>query len=198
MKIIYSIFLALAMLPAAFSQLSTEATDISPLLIGERFPDLELSAVGGESTLLSEVFAKGPSVFVFYRGGWCPYCTKHLAAIGQSEDKILEMGYQIIAISPDSPEKLAGTMEKEAVNYLLLSDADGALAREVGVAFQTPEKYGKMLLDHSGGKNEGFLPVPSVFIVGKKGEILFEHINPDYRQRLEPGLLLAVLAALRA
>lgn len=34
------------------------------------------------------------------------------------------------------------------------------------------------------------LPVPSVFLVGKDGVILWSHIDPDYTQRLDPDDLL--------
>ncbi|WP_426330139.1 hypothetical protein [Pedobacter sp. R-06] len=41
------------------------------------------------------------------------------------------------------------------------------------------------------------LPVPSVFILDKKGKILFEYINPDITQRLSAPLLKAAATALR-
>jgi len=34
-----------------------------------------------------------------------------------------KMGYQILAISPDKPEKLKESLEKLHINYTLLSDA---------------------------------------------------------------------------
>jgi peroxiredoxin len=49
----------------------------------------------------------------------------------------------------------------------------------------------------SDGQNKGFLPVPSVFVVDKAGEILFEYINPNYKKRLNGDLLMAVLKTLK-
>ena len=178
------------------AQMPTQATDISPLLVGESFPALEVNAVDGKRVALEAIWNEKPSVVIFYRGGWCPYCTQHLSAIGQSEAEILNQGYQIIAISPDSPENLSATYDKEGLNYQLFSDADGSLAEAVGIAFQAPEKYADFLSEHSGAKNEGFLPVPAVFVLDQSGKILFEHIDPNYKSRLEAKLLLAVLAAL--
>lgn len=181
---------------SAFAQLPGQAEDISPLLIGETFPSAQLASVEDDVIDLQKVLAEKPSVIIFYRGGWCPYCTRHLSAVGQSEVEILEKGYQIIAISPDSPEKLAATYDKEGIKYQLLSDADGSLAKSIGIAFQAPEKYADHLSKHSDGKNSGFLPVPSVFVLDQSGKILFEHIDPNYKSRLEADLLLAVLGAL--
>jgi peroxiredoxin len=35
------------------------------------------------------------------------------------------------------------------------------------------------------------LPHPSVFIVDKAGVIRFAHVNPDYKDRLDPAKILA-------
>ena len=130
---------------------------------------------------------------MFYRGGWCPFCNTHLADIHSIEKEIPGLGYQLIAISPDSPENLQQSIEKHTLGYNLYSDAGGTLIQKVGIAFQAPEKYAGMLKNSSGGFNEGFLPVPSVFVVNTDGEILFEYINPNYKVRISSELLMAVL-----
>ena len=63
----------------------------------------------------------------------------------------------------------------------------------MGIAFKAEERKQKRLLNYSGGLNDGFLPVPSVFVVDTKGQIRFEYINPNYKTRLSARLLLAVL-----
>jgi len=197
-----SSFLTILLLAFASSsvtaQLPEKAEDVSPLLIGETFPDQQLTDMENQQVSLLEVVKKKPTVLVFYRGGWCPYCNAHLSALGQNEAEILGLGYQVVAISPDAAKGLQETVAKDEIKYRLLSDASGDLAKAVGVAFKAPEKYGQHLLDASGGKNTGFLPVPSVFVLDTSGSILFEYINPDYKKRLDGELLLAVLRALKA
>jgi hypothetical protein len=39
------------------------------------------------------------------------------------------------------------------------------------------------------------LPAPAVFIVSGKGQILFQYVNPDYKVRLHPEILLAAAKA---
>lgn len=179
------------------AQIPEKAENISPLLIGEKIPSAKLTAGDGRQYDLSILLSEKPSVLLIYRGGWCPYCNSHLSDIQEAEKDILELGYQIIAVSPDSPENLSGSLEKEKLNYLLLSDADGSLIKEMGLAFTAPQRYGGMLLKASGGLNNGFLPVPAAFVVDIKGVIQFEHINPDYSTRISSNLLLAVLKALQ-
>ncbi len=198
MKLSFLTILCLALSSSTFTaQLPEKDENISPLLIGEVFPDQQLTDVDGSQVSLHDVLKEKPTVLVFYRGGWCPYCNAHLSALGQNETDILALGYQVVAISPDAAKGLQETVAKDGINYRLLSDASGDLAKAAGIAFKVPEKYGQRLLDRSEGKNAGFLPVPSVFVLDTNGSILFEYINPDYKKRLDGELLMAVLKVLK-
>jgi peroxiredoxin len=179
------------------AQIPERAEDISPLLNGETIPDATLTDPDGKQQQFSDIIGNQPAVLLFYRGGWCPYCNVHLSEIQEVEDKILQLGYQIVGISPDSPENLQQTDEKQKLNYSLFSDADGTFTKGIGIAFKAPERMSDMLTKSSDGKNEGILPVPSVFVVDTSGKILFEYINPDFRTRMSASLLLAVLKELK-
>lgn len=175
-----------------------KAEDVSPLLAGEQIPVLKLQNSSGEIFDLNKSVAETPTILVFYRGGWCPYCSKQLSGLQEIEQDLAKMGYQILAISTDSPESLTKTLGKEKLSYTLLSDADLNAAKRFGIAFKGPKSYDKFLPETSGGKNiDKLLPVPSVFILSKKGNILFEYINPNITQRLSAPLLKAAASALR-
>jgi len=176
------------------AQVPANAEDIAPLLVGETMPDVQVTTLDGKAANFLDLVKTKPTVVIFYRGGWCPYCNRHLAEIGQAEGDILAAGYQILAVSPDDVEHLQATVDKNDLNYQLVSDSDGSLTKAAGLAFQAPERYGKMLGEHSGGGNsEGFLPVPAVFVLNTEGVILFEYINPNYKVRMSGELLKAVL-----
>ena len=87
------------------------------------------------------------------------------------------LGYQIIAIGVDPPEKLAESAQKWGVDFPLLSDPDLEVAHSYGVAYRAPGKSG--------------LPVPAVFLVDKDRRIQFEYVNPKYQVRLGREVLLA-------
>lgn len=195
--IVASLMLSMATAIDLSAQLPAQAEDISPLLIGETFPDVALTDMGGNDISILDLAKTKPAVVIFYRGGWCPYCNQHLAEIGGIESDVLELGYQVIAVSPDAAEELRETADKDEINYRLLSDASGALAKAAGIAFKAPDRYDQRLLSRSDGQNtEGYLPVPSVFLLDTDGKIEFEYINPDYKERLSGDLLMAVLRTL--
>lgn len=178
-------------------QYPENAADISPLLIGEKIPVISLPAANGQVYDLNASVAEKPTILIFYRGGWCPFCNRELAGIQSIQGDLVKMGYQIIAISTDSPENLSKSAEKNQLSYMLLSDANLAVSKQFGLAFKAPVAYSKTLETGSGGKNaDKLLPVPSVFILDKKGIIQFEYINPDYRQRIGPELMIAVAGTL--
>ena len=113
----------------AQSNLPSSANDISPLLIGENVPNLSLKDTNGKSVNISDLISSKKTILVFYRGGWCPYCNTHLSALAETESQLIAQGYQIVAISPDSPKSLMETQTKEKLNYSLLSDSDGEFAK---------------------------------------------------------------------
>lgn len=170
------------------------ANNISPLFIGEKMPiDISLPNQTGELVNLNKLVSAKPTIIVFYRGGWCPYCSKQLSGLQEISNDLITMGYQLVAISTDKPEGLKVSSEEGNLQYTLLSDADGSVAKDFGVAYKAPENYWKFLPETTGGKNiDLLLPVPSVFMVDRKGKIVFEYINPNFKERINPKLLTAV------
>lgn len=175
-----------------FYMIPQKPEDISPLLIGEKIPGVVLSDVNGEKFDLGNAVSKKQTILIFYRGGWCPYCSKQLSGLQDAAPELEKMGFQLIAVSTDAPEGLMKTSTKKKLGYTLLSDADITLIKKVGIAFKAPKGYWEMLPKTTGGKDiDLLLPVPSVFILDKIGRIQFEYINPDFTQRLNPELLKA-------
>ena len=186
------LFILLAISGISSAQIAEKAEDISPLLIGEKIPKQDLISVDNKAVSTSEIFSK-KTVLIIYRGGWCPYCNSQLMEMQEIENQIIELGYQIVSISPDSPKFLKETIKEDKLNYQLFSDSDGKFSEALGIAF----KREKPKLDkYSEGKNPGFLPVPTVYILDENREIEFLYINPNYAKRLKGEMLLAVLKSL--
>jgi peroxiredoxin len=174
------------------SQIADSAENISPLLIGEKIPNVLLRDSYGNEINTNKILNK-KTVLIVYRGGWCPYCNSQLADIQDIENEIRALGYQVVAISPDAPSFLKQTSNKKELHYQLYSDSEGVFSQAVGIAFQRE----KPKLDkYSEGKNPGFLPVPTVYVINDYKEIEFLYINPNYSKRIEGKVLLAVLKAL--
>jgi peroxiredoxin len=183
--------------PVTQTVIPTRAEDVRPLNEGERAPSATLSRPDGQPVTLSAAYSTKPSILIFYRGGWCPYCNTHLGQIAKAEADLVQLGYQVLAISPDQPEALRASVDKGGYTYQLLSDSDMVLTRAFGLAFRvddpTVEKYRGfgIDLDKASGRNHHLLPVPAVYIVDTQGVIRFAHWDADYKKRLEPADLIA-------
>jgi len=174
----------------------------APLEVGAPVPATTLRTESGDAVKLAELVKNKPAVVIFYRGGWCPYCTRHLSALVEIEKDILAAGYQILAISPDQPSKIAETPDRESLGYTLLSDSSMETAKAFGITFQVPaelvSKYKneyQIDLEAASGQTHHLLPHPAVYVIGTDGIIRFVHVNEDYKVRLEPAKILEAINA---
>ncbi|MFK7000843.1 redoxin domain-containing protein [Flavobacterium oreochromis] len=173
--------------------IATSATEISPILIGETLPNAKIQKTDSSFVSTHTVINKKKTVLIVYRGGWCPYCNVHLGNIGAVENDIVKLGYQIIAISPDSPESLMKTSEKDKLKYTLYSDSKGDLLTAMGITYEAPLNYKSVISKGSNMVNKNFLPVSSLFVINEDNKVIFEYIAPDYKHRISEKLLLNVL-----
>ena len=174
------------------------AEDISPILIGETLPNAYFQNAEGEPVQLKAILEEKPTVLVFYRGGWCPYCNVQLSGLVEIEKDILRLGYQIVAISPDDFKNLQSTIENNNAKYKLLSDPNGEFIQKIGIAFKTSSSLKEYIIGKGQkGETSTVMPAPTVMIVDKKGVIKFEYINPNYKERISGEMLLSVLKTIK-
>jgi len=166
------------------------ADQIQPLDVGHNAPSAVMQTPDGQTVIMDTIYRRMPTVLVFYRGGWCPYCNTQLSDLAQFENDLRRLGFQIVAVSMDKPAELRSTLDKSELGYTLLSDADAQLTRAFGLAFRvdqpTIEKYTTYGIDleAASGYDHHILPVPAIYLIDKAGMIHFAHWNPDYKARL--------------
>jgi peroxiredoxin len=169
----------------------------APLKEGDSIPDVQLRTEADQEVSLRDLVAEKPTVLIFYRGGWCPFCTRHLSDLAGIETDLEKSGAQLLAISMDKPEKLRETPNRDKLGYRLLSDSEAVAAKAFGIAFQVEEdlvkKYKESYqidLEAASGQTHHILPHPAVFVADTKGKIRFASVNSDYKVRLEPAKIL--------
>ncbi|MBS1708375.1 MAG: AhpC/TSA family protein [Armatimonadetes bacterium] len=182
----------------ADDMVAKSAAETKPIKVGTKAPDAAWRGTDGKSTSLKQVTAGKPTVLIFYRGSWCPFCNAHLSDLARVEGQLRSMGYQIVAVSPDKPEKLKPMEDKDKLTYRLYSDTTAETFKKFGVAFRvddgTYDKYKnsfKLDLEKESGATHHILPVPSVFLLDKSGKIVFEYTNPDYKIRMKGDDIVA-------
>ena len=187
--------------PAQTPAVAPDAAAVRPLLPGMAAPAFESRDAAGDVWRFEAGVRAKPAIITFYRGSWCPYCNRYLWEMRDAERVLLDMGYDLVFISADRPEVLAPYLEEKELAYQLLSDNDLVAARAFGVAFQVGDDYLAKLAEHdidieaASGRTHHWLPVPATFVIGTDGVIDFQYVNPDYKVRVDPEVLIAAARA---
>lgn len=170
---------------------------------GDHAPDFTLPDATGRNISLSDQLAKGPVILSFYRGGWCPYCNLELRAYQRALPEIKNAGAQLIAISPQTPDASLSTKEKDELEFFVLSDEGGEVAKAYDLLFKLQDElielYKKSGIDlpaHNGNENWE-LPKPATFVVDQRGTIVFSHVDSDYKNRTDPEEVISIVKTLR-
>lgn len=187
----------LTLLTALATALTLCTAAAEPLKKGDVIPDVTVQTLDGNTLHLKKLVAEKPTVLIFYRGGWCPFCNKHLSALVDIQDDLQAAGMQMLAISIDQPSKLKETPGYDQLGYTLLSDSDAKAAEAFGLVFTVPDdlvaKYKDEYhidLEAASGRTHHKLPHPAVYVVSEEGTIQFDYVNQDYKVRLEPQKIL--------
>lgn len=177
------------------------ADQVQPLLVGMKAPGFMVRDVKSQPYNFIPGTQTKPIVLIFFRGGWCPYCNLHLSELRLAETKLKEMGFDIWFISIDKPELLLASLDDPDIGYTIYSDSALNATRAFGLAFRVDDELNERYLSYdidlegASGENHHVLPAPATYIIGTNGIINFAYINPDYKVRLHPEILLAAARA---
>ena len=170
--------------------------------IGDKFPEFDLANANNESKSLRHFLRDGPLVLSFYRGAWCPYCNLEINALQQRLPEITAAGGQLVAVSPQLPEKSLDQVNRSKLTFEVLSDVGNKLAKQINLAFTLPQPlrpiYEAWQLDIPGHNDDDSfeLPIPATYIIDTDGVIRYAFVEMDYTQRLEPDIIIEQLKRL--
>ncbi len=172
------------------------------LKVGDKAPNFELSNASGKPVKLSALLEKGPVVVTWYRGAWCPYCNIALKGFQKVLPEIKAEGASLVAISPQTPDNSAATVEKDALGFEVLSDKGNKTAHAFGVAYKVPavivdQMKGRLDLSKFNGDSSNELPLGATYVIDKEGVIRYAFVDADYRKRAEPSAVVAALKGLK-
>lgn len=194
MKQIFFVFLFVIMSAAVFAQEKPEG-----LFINSKAPDFKALDQSGIAVNLKELRKRGPVVLLFYRGNWCPYCSKELARFQDSLNLLTEKGAQLVAITPEGAEGISKTIAKTGAVFSILSDADMKISKSYKVDYavddRTLGRYKNADIDllAINGQKAAQLPVPAVYVINKDGSITFRYFDADYKKRVSVKEILSEL-----
>jgi peroxiredoxin len=165
---------------------------------GDRATDFSLPNALGKKITLSHTLKSGIVIIKFYRGEWCPICNLDLREIQNHLPQIKSLGASLIAISPQKPDDALTAVQKNELEFEVLSDADQEVIKAYNLQFDPGEDYHQrrdLTLLNGGGLKT--LPVPATFIVNTNQIIEAAHVEANYTERMGPLEIINVLEGMK-
>jgi peroxiredoxin len=169
------------------------------IAVGQLAPDFILSDAFGEKLNLKETLKKGPVILVFYRGAWCPFCNLHLHALKKNIAEFDKYNAQLIAITPQQPDKSAAQIKKTDLPFKVLSDLDSQVMKSYKLYFELDPQlipiYKRVGIDVEAfnGKGRNVLPIPGTLVIDQQGIVRAMQAETDYTKRMEPADIIKSL-----
>jgi thioredoxin-dependent peroxiredoxin len=152
----YSIILLIAFL--GYRSVSMAATP----KVGEQAPDFNLPNAKGEMVSLAS-FKGSWVVLYFYPKDDTPGCTKEACTFRDDLHKLEKLGAKVVGVSVDDGKSHAEFAKKYSLPFPLLSDKDGAVAKQYGalsdfLVMKMAKRY-TFLIDDNGVLRKSYLSV---------------------------------------
>ena len=105
---------------------------MTSLNVGDKAPDFVALNEFGQSTSLSEFLGK-KVILYFYPKDMTPGCTAESCNLGENYTILLEKGFVVLGVSPDSSKSHQKFIDKYNLPFSLIADEDKAVIKAFGV-----------------------------------------------------------------
>ncbi|MFT7388389.1 MAG: peroxiredoxin Q/BCP [Candidatus Endobugula sp.] len=145
--------------------------------IGNKAPAFTLTNQQGEKVSLKNFAGTKNVVLYFYPKASTPGCTVQACGIRDTQKELAQRDTVVFGVSPDPENKLQKFIDKQTLNFDLLSDAD----------HETADQYGVWALKKFMGK-EYMGIVRTTFLINKEGRLV--HIMDKFKTSNHHDVLL--------
>jgi peroxiredoxin/uncharacterized membrane protein len=154
--------------------------------VGSKLPEFDVQDLDGNAVRSTE-FIGAPTVFLFYRGNWCPLCMAQIDELVERYQAMEELGITVCLISSQSDAHSKALADKLAVPFRFLVDKDNRAAEALDIAVRNGVPLGIP------GNFEPETVMPTLLVTSANGTIIFSDQTDNYRVRPEPDIFLAIL-----
>ena len=151
--------------------------------VGNMAPAFTLLDQDGNKVSLRQFKGKQNVVLYFYPKAMTPGCTVQACGIRDSKQALARLDTVVLGVSPDPVARLGKFIDKQDLNFTLLSDEDHAVT----------EKYGAWGLKKFMGRE--FMGVlRTTFIIGKDGRL--KHVMDKVKTKTHHDDVIALIKEL--
>jgi len=143
--------------------------------VGDKVPDFSAKDDANQPWNSSDYIGKNILVVYFYPAAMTGGCTAQACAFRDDKSTLDALNAKVVGISGDNVDNLKYFKEAHDLNFPLLADPEGKIARKFGVQI----KDGGSIVRNIGGTDitleRGVTASRWTFIIDKKGEIVYKN-----------------------
>jgi peroxiredoxin Q/BCP len=165
------------------------------LAIGDKAPEFVALADDGSTWDISKFTGQKYIVVYFYPAAMTGGCTKQACSYRDHREELISADVEVVGVSGDNPEGLKLFKQAENLNFTLLSDEKGDIAKAFGV----PLSEGGAIKRTVGGTEfdlvRGVTAKRWTFIIGKDKKIIYKNESVNAEKDTEEVLNFIKLQA---
>lgn len=154
---------------------------------GQPLMKFSLHTLAGEKITSKDLIGK-PTIYLFYRGSWCPICVAQVKEIAEQYRELQKRGVRVALISSQPHKMTTDLSQRFDAPMDFYIDTKNHAAAKLGIVHPYGLPFGMQPLGYD--KDTVF---PTVIITDASGSILFSDQTDNYRVRPEPETFLRVL-----
>jgi len=149
------------------------------LKVGDKAPAFDLRTDADKTWEAAEHYGKKWVVVYFYPGDFTPGCTAQAKMFKEQMNKLSDLGVEVVGVSGDSVKTHDLFKKAQMLNFTLLADESGTVAKKFGVPFG-PGAAVKTKIDGEVVEiKRAGTAARWTFVVGKDGKIAYMNVKVD-------------------
>ena len=161
---------------------ATTATSAIRLVPGDVVPSLTVDTLSGDRWSLAKQTPRNFTMVVFYRGLHCPLCAEYLQQLETKLAKFHNIGIEVIAISGDTYERAATSVEKWNLKELTVG---------YGLTREAMRQWGLYVSNGELENEPPYFNEPGLFLIRPDGVLFFAGVNNAPYGRTDLDTLLS-------
>ena len=161
--------------------------DKAIIKVGGKLPQFQLEDSEKER-VLSESFLGNYTIYIFYRGNWCPLCMAQIKEVVAEYKELEKRNISMVLISPQPHNYTKSLADKHKVPFHFLTDVKSTAAKRLGIHHNAGIPAGFQALGY-----DSDTVLPTVIITNPDSTIIFADLTDNYRVRPEPKVFLDII-----
>jgi len=155
--------------------------------VGNKLPDFEVED-SKKNTVKASFFLGKPTIFLFYRGNWCPLCMAQIKEIAAGYILLKQKNVNVAFISSQPHKYTKSLAQKFDLDLNFLVDNENKVTKQLGLLSKNGIPMGFQVFGFDSDTSQ-----PTLIITNKDGNIIFADLTDNYRVRPEPETFLKIL-----